>query len=135
MQIIRSLFPTILLSIIVLISTIDRVALAQSENSEMSQVEVPEAIGPDAMKALVSKLDGRQTAALVELIGLLNTSASNREILAAAENQGALETIKTWMTNFGASLKAHWQDFPEKISSAARRAHEKYAAAGTTGSS
>jgi hypothetical protein len=47
MKIIRSLLPTFVLCILVLVSTIDGAALAQSENSEMNAVEVPQALGPD----------------------------------------------------------------------------------------
>jgi len=115
MKIIRHLLPTFVLCIFVSVATVDGVALAQSENAEMESVEVPEALGPDAMSALVSKLDEKQTSALVELIGLLNSSVSGGDISAVAEQQAGFEIIKGWFKGFGVSVKSHVQDFPEMV--------------------
>jgi len=115
MKIVRSLFPTLLLCIFVSIATVDGVALAQSEGSEVESVEVPEALGPDAMGALVSKLDEKQTAALVELIGLLNSSISDSETSAVTEQQAAFEIIEGWFSGFVVSVKSHVQAFPEMV--------------------
>ena len=43
-------------------------------------VEMPEALSPDAMSALVSKLDEEQTEALTKLIKLLNNTVSQSSI-------------------------------------------------------
>ncbi len=115
MKIIRSLLPTFVLCILVLVATIDGVALAQSGNSEMNAVEVPQALGPDAMQALVSKLNEKQTAALVELIELLDTSASNSETRAVTEQQAPFEIIEGWFSGFAVSMKSHLQAFPEMV--------------------
>ena len=105
-----------LLCIFVSLSMIDATAYAQSESSPMQQVEVPQALGPEAMKELVSKLNEKQTAALIELIGLLNARTEN-EALPAVEGQGALDTVKQWFTDFGASLKTHMLSFPQMAAS------------------
>ncbi len=55
-----------LLCIFVSLSMINTTAYAQSESSQAQEVEVPQALGPDAMKELVSKLNEKQTAALIE---------------------------------------------------------------------
>ncbi len=115
MKIIRHLLPTFLLCIFVSITTVNGVALAQSNGSEIESVEVPEALGPDAMSALVSKLDDKQTAALVELMGLLNSSASNNETPAVMEQQAGFEIIKGWFSGFALSVKSHVQAFPEMV--------------------
>jgi len=52
----------------------------------MQAVEVPQALGPEAMQALVSKLNDKQTAALVELIQLLDSSAGNSDTTSQAIN-------------------------------------------------
>ena len=115
MEIIRRLFATFLLCVFVSVATVGGVALAQSENTEMESVEVPEALGPDSMSALVSKLDEKQTAALVELIGLLNSSVSDGDISAVTEQQEGFEIIKEWFKGFGVSVKSHVQNFPEMV--------------------
>jgi small-conductance mechanosensitive channel len=104
-----------LLCLFVSVATIDGVALAQSEGSEIESVEVPEALGPDAMSALVSKLDEKQTAALVELIGLLNTSAGNSEDASQAQADEETEIIKGWLASFGSRMKTNLEMFPEAV--------------------
>jgi small-conductance mechanosensitive channel len=101
------------LCVFMLFSMINATAYAQSVNSEIQQVEEPQALGPDAMKALVSKLDAKQTAALVELIGLLNASAGKAETSPEVESQGTLEIIKGWLAGFSANLKVQLQSFPQ----------------------
>ena len=105
------------LCISMLLSMISATAYAQSESSEIQQIEVPQGLGPDAMQALVSKLDRNQTAALVELIELLNASADNAETLPEVEGQGTLVIVKRWFAGFGANLKAQLQSFPQMAAS------------------
>ncbi|MCP4924894.1 MAG: hypothetical protein GY916_03005, partial [Gammaproteobacteria bacterium] len=106
-----------LLCIFILLSSVGGIAQAQSENAETQQVEVPQALGPDAMQALVSKLDGEQTAALVELMDLLQSSADKSGNLNAAESAGALEIVKQWFSDFRANLDRHLHSFPQMVSS------------------
>ena len=49
----------------------------------MQEVEVPQALGPEAMKELVSKVNENQTAALIELISLLSTPTDKNQTLPA----------------------------------------------------
>jgi small-conductance mechanosensitive channel len=106
-----------LLSILILLSSVGGIAQAQSEGAQSSEVEVPQALGPDAMKALVSKLDQGQTAALVELMDLLQNSADSDRSSAAAESAGALKIVKKWLSDFRANLKRHLVSFPQMASS------------------
>ena len=90
---------------------------AQSESAPAQAVEVPQALGPDAMSALVSKLDENQTAALVELVTLLNTSADLAGSMPAEDKQNVVAIIKGWLTGFAANFKNQLQAFPEMFSS------------------
>ena len=92
-------------------------SLAQSESSDMQAVEVPQALGPEAMQSLVSKLNEKQTAALVELIDLLGTSAGNSETANRAEQRATFDIIEGWITGFGNSLNTYLNAFPEMITS------------------
>jgi small-conductance mechanosensitive channel len=115
-QKIKSYVTAGLLCIFVSLSMINGTAYAQSESSEMQEVEVPQALGPDAMKELVSKLNEKQTAALIELINLLNAPTEDAA-LPAVENQGSIEIVKLWFADFGASLKTHLTSFPQMAAS------------------
>jgi small-conductance mechanosensitive channel len=115
MKKITTLLSTSLLCVVVLFSAINGVAIAQTESSEVKAVVVPEALGPDAMSALVSKLDEKQTAALVELIGLLNSSATNSEDTVQSQVAEETEIIKGWLANFGSRMKSSLKMFPEAV--------------------
>ena len=114
-QKIRSYLSVSCLFVVMLFSMSNGTAYAQSESSARQQVEVPQALGPDAMTALVSKLDEKQTAALVELITLLNSSASNNESLTAGNKQGLLAIVKGWLTGFAENLKVQLHAFPQMV--------------------
>lgn len=105
-------FVCVILSVFPLVST----AQAQSASPETQVVEVPQALGPDAMTALVSKLDKNQTAALVELMTLLNSSASDGESLSVGNKPGILSIVKGWVTGFAANMKVQLQSLPQMIS-------------------
>ncbi len=80
----RNYLSASLFCILILLSSVNGMAQAQSTSADTQEVEVPQALGPDSMKALVSKLDGKQTAALVELVELLN-SAADKDVAMAYE--------------------------------------------------
>jgi len=113
----RNYLSTGLLCVFILLASINGTALAQSENSTTQQVEVPQALGPDAMRALVSKLDEEQTAALVSLMDLLQTSADKNGSTGKAESPGALEIVKKWYSDFRANMTRHLLSFPNMASS------------------
>ena len=106
-----------LLCIFILLASVGGIAQAQSENAETQEVEVPQALGPDAMKALVSKLDEDQTAALVELMDLLQSSADKDGNPSGAESRGMLEIVKKWFSDFRATLSRHLHSFPQMAAS------------------
>ena len=105
-----------LLCIFILLSMASASAQAQSDNSE-SDVEVPLALGPDAMKSLLAKLDGEQTAALVQLMNLLNASADNSKAASDVDSPGALEIVKQWFADFRDNLKQQIFAFPQMATS------------------
>lgn len=108
----RHCLPTGLLCIFILLSMGGASAQAQSDKSE-TQVEVPLALGPDAMKSLVSKLDGEQTAALVQLMELLNTSADNSKAASKTDSPNALAIVKKWFVDFRDNFKRQVFAFPQ----------------------
>ncbi len=110
----RSL-PSIIIGIFLLASTTSNGAFAQSEEINQASVEVPRALGPESIQALVSKLDEKQTSALVELIGLLKSSADTGQAVGVIEGQGVLETVKGWFSTFTASLETNLQSFPQML--------------------
>jgi hypothetical protein len=89
-----------LLCLYLLLSMVNGIAQAQTASSESRQVEVPQALGPEAMESLVSKLDGEQTAALVQLMDLLRASAAQGAGSGETDSRGALEIVKQWFPNF-----------------------------------
>jgi len=115
MKTFRYLLSMILLGFLLYVPTFDGTAFAQSENPEMEVVEVPQALGPESMQALVSKLDEKQTAALVELISLLNSSANNVDSVAGQENLATNEIIRGWFVAFAENLNTHLQFFPQMV--------------------
>ena len=120
MQNIRTCLPTIFLSVFILFAAIAGSAHGQDESSAVAEVEVPQALGPDAMKALVAKLNENQTAALVELMELLRAPTGNDEISAAVRGPGGAEIVKKWFTDFGANLKIQLLSFPQMLASVGR---------------
>ena len=68
---------------------ISETAYAQSESSEMQEGKVPQALGSESMKELVSKLNENQTAALIELISLLSTPTDENETPRSRESGSA----------------------------------------------
>ena len=109
----RNYLSASLFCIFILLSSVNGMAQAQSASQDTQEVEVPQALGPDSMKALVSKLDGKQTAALVELVELLNSSADKNANPAGEESPGALEIVKKWFSDFRANFKRHFLSFPQ----------------------
>jgi hypothetical protein len=113
----RNYLSASLFCIFILLSSVNGMAQAQSAKPDTQEVEVPQALGPDSMKALVSKLDGKQTAALVELVELLNSSADKNSTPAGEEPPGALEIVKKWFSDFRANFKRHFLSFPQMVAS------------------
>jgi len=106
-----------LLGLLVAFSIIGGSAWAQSESADQQEVEVPQALGPDAMKALVSKLDTKQTAALVELVELLNSSVATNTASAGESSTSSIAIINRWVSDFRANLKRQFLSFPQMADS------------------
>ena len=117
MQKTRNVLSLIFLSMFISLATMGGIAHAQSEGADSPKVEVPQELGPEAMQALVSKLNENQTAALVELIGLLNAPTDKNDAVAPAEGPGAMETIKQWFADFTTNLKTYLHSFPQMAAS------------------
>ena len=66
---------------------------AQSDSSDTESVEVPAELSPEAIQSLVSKLDEKQTLALVDLIGLISSTAGNEAAAAVDQGPSAMEII------------------------------------------
>ena len=97
-------------------------------------VEVPAALGPEAMTVLVSNLDQEQTDALVKLMELLNTSAAVPQDANVTEQVGMLDTLEMWVSGFGQNLLANISGFPEMVSGAGQVIASIFAGRGFGGS-
>ncbi|MCP4008370.1 MAG: hypothetical protein GY726_02520, partial [Proteobacteria bacterium] len=83
MRIVKNIFVLPFLLFVGLLLPLGSAFSAEAENSA-EWVDVPPALGPEAMTNLVSNLDTEQTNALVKLMELLNVSAENAPDTAAA---------------------------------------------------
>jgi len=88
---------------------------AEAENSA-EWVDVPPALGPEAMTNLVSNLDTEQTNALVKLMELLNVSAENAPDTVTAEQAHMMDTLQMWLSGFGETLVSHLSNLPAMVS-------------------
>ena len=89
---------------------------ASAQNSEAGgeEVVVPEALGPEAINELVSKLDAEQTEALSSLITLLSKSAATvAETPTAAGGDSFIESIEGGFEEFGDYLVAQAVNLPK----------------------
>lgn len=117
---IRKLRRVLLSSIIVIFGTIisgQNLAFAQSDPDSNDAAGVPPELGPRAIESLVSKLDESQTAALVKLVELLNSSASGDSTNMVDGGEPTFEIIKGWFTTFATNFKFHLQAFPKLFTS------------------
>jgi small-conductance mechanosensitive channel len=90
-------------------------AMAQSESTDSSTVEVPAALSPEAISTLVLKLDQEQTEALSSLVELLSKSVSMSVSPGDSGDSSTLDNIKEWITGFGDSIVLHVLNVPEMI--------------------
>jgi len=92
-------------------------AVAQENTDSGATTTLPEALGPEAMQSLVSKLNPQQTEALIGLIQLLNESVSGEEVAQVVSQQGALELVQSWMTGFSDAVITHTINLPTALAS------------------
>ncbi len=89
-------------------------ASARSSEAGSEEVVVPEALGPEAISELVSKLDAEQTEALSSLITLLSKSAATvAETPTAAGDASFIESIEGRLEGIGDYLVAQAVNLPE----------------------
>lgn len=91
--------------------------VAQVLESDEQAVDVPEALGPEAMSDLVSRLDPEQTAALTKLMELLSASVTGGAAAAEATDQASIVAIMSgWVSGFGEAVMGHVYGVPDMIS-------------------
>ena len=116
-------FKPILLSFLLLligsISITSGPVLAQTSDAGSENVAVPEALSPEAMSALVSKLDPEQTEALTKLMELLSSSVAEGPDPDAVERSRMLATLKTRFADFGTAVGSHIRNLPEAVAAGA----------------
>ncbi len=91
-------------------------AFSAETESNAGWVEVPPALGPEAMTELVSNLDQEQTDALVKLMDLLNVSAAIEPDTTSSEQTNMMETLQLWVSGFGDTLVSHFANIPNMVS-------------------
>jgi len=91
-------------------------ALSAGAESTGEWVDVPPALGPEAMTSLVSNLDQEQTDALVQLMDLLNTSAATESTVAGTEQAQMTNTLQVWVAGFGETMVSHLKNIPNMLS-------------------
>jgi small-conductance mechanosensitive channel len=109
-------------------------ALAQSESTDSSTVEVPAALSPEAISTLVSKLDQEQADALSSLVELLSKSVAMNGSPVESANSSMLNNIKEWITGFGDSIVLHVLNAPEMIAALGKGIVSIFDGRGTAGS-
>ena len=109
-------------------------ALAQIETGDQSVV-VPEALSPEAMSALVSKLDEEQTEALIKLMELLNASAgSETSDPTGVERAPMSDIVMGWVIGFGDAMLSHISNLPTMIAGVGAGIESIFAGRGLGGS-
>ena len=115
MNLVKHLYVLPLLLLIGLLLPLSPALSAEAENQE-EWVEVPPALGPEAMTSLVSNLDQEQTDALVQLMDLLNTSAATESIAQVTEQAHMTNTLQIWIAGFGETMVSHLKNIPNMLS-------------------
>ena len=109
-------------------------AFSAEAESKGEWVDVPPALGPEAMTTLVSKLDQEETDALVKLMDLLNVSAVIESDTASADQANMTETLQLWLSGFGDTLVSHFANIPTMFAGMGEAIVGIFAGRGTSGS-
>ena len=115
MKIIKHLFTLLFLLVLGILLPVSSVISAEAPTGG-EWVEVPPALGPEAMTKLVSNLDTEQTNALVKLMDLLNVSAKNAPDTTATDQAHMMDTLQMWLSGFGESMVSHLLNLPNMVS-------------------
>lgn len=108
----RFLLPFILFVGIALFS-------GQAISASEASTDVPTALSPDSISALVSKMDAEQTDALVKLIEVLDSTVDGEQAIMETEATPMLDALKSWVENFGNIMQQRFKDLPEMFKGAA----------------
>ncbi len=93
-------------------------AFSASDTQAETAIEVPAALSPESISALVSKMDEKQTDALVKLIEVLDSSVGGETSIVDEKRTAVIDTINGWITGFGETMLTRASEFPEMISGA-----------------
>ena len=85
---------------------------AASDAENAATVDVPEALSPDAISALVAKMNDDQTDALARLIEVLDSTVGGDGAIVEAESAPMLDALKGWGKNFGDTLVTRVREVP-----------------------
>ena len=105
--------PAICLIGLLFVSILPTTSAAQTDQT--GSVEVPEALGPEAISELVSKMDPKQTEALSNLVGLLSSSVGEDMTDSGAKNSEITSTFAHWIEGFSDVLVTHVVGVPETL--------------------
>ena len=91
-------------------------AMAQfSQRPAPERAAIPKSLAPEAMNALVQKLDVEQTEALGRLMELLGKSADAAALKAAVARPSAMEVLSASFEVFKASVMSHALALPDVL--------------------
>ena len=102
------------LLLILLLTVPPMAAVAQGEEPN-TDATMPEALSPESMSALVSKLDAEQTAALTSLIELLSSSVDGAAVPESPPPASMMATVGQWISGFGIAIVGYARDLPEML--------------------
>ncbi len=110
------------------------ISFAEAQETGTPAVAVPEDLSPEAISALVSKLDPDQTEALTSLVKLLNNSIGDDAGVSGSAQVGALEILKHWLVGFGDAVVVYVAKTPEMIAGVGKGYASIFAGRGFAGS-
>jgi len=90
----------------------------QAISASDSAAEVPAALSPDSISALVSKMDAEQTDALVKLIEVLDSTVGGEQAIAKVKATPMLDALNGWAINFGNIMLQRFKDLPGMLKGA-----------------
>lgn len=109
-------------------------AFSAVSSDDQDAVDVPEALSPDAISSLVSKMDAEQTDALVKLIEVLDHSVGSEKAIADTEATPVLDALKGWTVKFGESLIGRVRGLPTMFTGMALGVSNVFSSRGFGGS-
>ena len=106
---------------------------AKPSGPDAEKSAVPASLTPDAMKALVDKLEPEQVNALGQLMKLLGDSVDSAALQAAAGTPSAAQILRGWISGFQASVGSHIRALPDLFRGAGKAIASIFAGRSTAG--